>query len=318
MIRGESPAQTARAVLMVEPQSFGWNAQTGPSNRFQVDAGEPPQAVRAAASVEFATLCSDLRDAGIDVHVIGDRPLPRCPDAVFPNNWVSFHADGTVVLYPMLAPNRRLERRAHRLHDVVEQGGYEVTRLVDLTHHELEGRYHEGTGSVVFDHVARSAFACLSPRTHREVLDELCEELGYRACVFVANDRSDVPIYHTNVLLAIGRRFAVVCAEAIDSGDRRRVLAELAQSRDVLAIDYAQLYAFAGNLLELAAGAAGSVLALSRSALDSLSGAQRAKLENHVDTLVATAIPTFERIGGGSVRCMLAEIFLPRGTVEAP
>ena len=232
---------------------------------------------------------------------------------MFPNNLVSFNADGTVVLYPMLAPNRRLERRPHRLYQLVEHGGFEVTRLVDLTHHELEGRYLEGTGSVVFDHAARVAFACVSPRTHREVLDELCEELGYRPCAFGAVDRSGVAVYHTNVLLAIGRRFAVVCAEAIDAGDRARVLAELGAHRDVIAIDYAQLHAFAGNLLELAAGDAKSVLALSRAALDSLSGAQRAQLESKVDALVTATIPTIERLGGGSVRCMLAEIFLPRG-----
>src|SRR5262245_30626669 len=148
MIRVEPAAQTARAVLMVEPRSFGWNPETGPSNRFQVDSGEPPHAVSAAAAAEFATLCSVLRGAGVDVHVIDDRPVPRCPDAVFPNNWVSFHADGTIVLYPMLAPNRRLERRTHRLHQLVERGGFEVARLVDLTHHELAGRYLEGTGSV--------------------------------------------------------------------------------------------------------------------------------------------------------------------------
>jgi hypothetical protein len=304
-------AQTARAVLMVEPQSFGWNPQTGPSNRFQVDTGEPPAAVRAAAIAEFATLRADLRTAGVEVHVIADRRLPRCPDAVFPNNWVSFHADGTVVLYPMLAPNRRLERRPQRLYQLVEHGCFEVTRLIDLTHHEHEGRYLEGTGSMVFDHAARVAFACLSPRTHREVLDELCDELGYRPCVFGAVDRSGAPLYHTNVMLAIGRKFAVLCADAIDAGDRARVLAELGAHREVIEIDYVQLHAFAGNMLELAAGDAKSVLALSRAALESLSGSQRAQLESKVDAFVTAEIPTIELLGGGSVRCMLAEIFLP-------
>ena len=236
---------------MVRPQSFGWNPETGPSNRFQVDTGEAPLAVAAAAASKLAMLSSSLRAAGVEVHVIEDRAQPRCPDAVFPNNWVSFHADGTIVLYPMLAPNRRLERRTHRLHQLVEQGGFEVTRLVDLTHHELDGRYLEGTGSVVFDHAARIAFACISPRTHRAVLDELCDEIGYRPSVFVANDRDGVPIYHTNVLLAVGRRVAVVCAEAIADDDRERVLGELATARDVLSIDFAQLHAFAGNMLEL-------------------------------------------------------------------
>ena len=310
-------AQTAGAVLMVRPQSFGWNPETGASNRFQVDTGAAPLAVSAAASREFAALSSALTAAGVEVHVIEDRALPRCPDAVFPNNWVSFHADGTIVLYPMLAPNRRLERRTHRLHEVVEQGGYEVTRLIDLTHHELAGRYLEGTGSVVFDHAARIAFACVSPRTHRAVLDELCDEIGYRASVFVASDRDGVPIYHTNVLLAVGRRVAVVCADAIVADDRERVLGELAASRDVLSIDFAQLHAFAGNMLELAGDGRRSVLALSQAAFDSLSPLQRSLLEQHVDAFVTAAIPTIEQLGGGSVRCMLAEVFLPRAAAAA-
>ena len=305
-------AQTAGSVLMIRPCSFGWNAETSASNRFQSESGSSPEQVAAQAASEFAALCSSLGQQGVDVHVVDDRPLPRCPDAVFPNNWVSFHADGTVVVYPMLAPNRRLERRTHRLHDVVERGGFRVSRLLDLTHHELEGRYLEGTGSVVFDHAGRRVFASLSPRTHPTVLDELCAELGYRAITFGARDRDGQPVYHTNVLLAIGRRFVTVCADAIDATDRERILHELAGAgRETIAIDFAQLYAFAGNMLELTGGGGRAVLAMSQSALDSLAPAQRARLHQHVDAIVAAAIPTIERIGGGSVRCMLAEIFLP-------
>jgi hypothetical protein len=304
---------------MIRPASFDYNPQTAVTNSMMQRPGVlGAPAHNDLARAEFQHMVNALRGEGIAVCVADDTPQPPKPDAIFPNNWVSFHADGTIVLYPMLAPNRRLERRAHRLHDVVEQGGYEVARLVDLTHYELEERYLEGTGSVVFDHVARVAFACLSPRTHREVLDELCEELGYRACAFTARDASGVPIYHTNVLLAIGRRFAVVCAESIDRADRDRVLTELASRREVIAIDYAQLHSFAGNLLELAGRDGTAVLALSRSALESLPGAKRAQLERHVDTLVAAAVPTIERVGGGSVRCMLAEIFLPQAKVATP
>ena len=306
-------AQTAGSVLMVRPRSFGWNAETSASNRFQSDTSEAPEHVVAARRVEFAGLSDALQQAGVEVHVVDDRPLPRCPDAVFPNNWVSFHADGTVILYPMLAPNRRLERRSHRLHDVVERGSFRVSRLVDLTHHELEGRFLEGTGSVVFDHVGRRAFACLSPRTHVGVLGELCEELGYRAVVFVASDRDGTPVYHTNVLLAIGRRFVVVCAEAIDAGDRERVLEELADGgRETLAIDHGQLYGFAGNVLELSARDGSTVLAMSQTAHAEFTPTQHRRLGEHVGQIVAAPIPTIERVGGGSVRCMLAEIFLPR------
>jgi hypothetical protein len=321
MILVPCAAQTAGSVLMVRPHSFGWNAETSDSNRFQCNPGAAPESVAAAAAAEFAALLERLQQAGVDVHVVDDRPVPRCPDAVFPNNWVSFHADGSVVVYPMLAPGRRLERRCHRLHEVVESGSFRVSRLLDLTHHELEGRFLEGTGSVVFDHAGRRAFASLSPRTDPNVLAELCDELGYRPVVFGARDRGGRPIYHTNVLLAIGRRYAVVCAEAIDATDRDRVLSELvAHGREAIAIDHAQLHAFAGNVLELATQTGDAVLAMSRCAHDAFTPAQRSRLAGHVDAIVTAAIPTIERVGGGSVRCMLAEIFLPRAgqsTVDA-
>jgi hypothetical protein len=213
----------------------------------------------------------------------------------------------------MLASNRRLERRSHRLHDLVERGSFCVSRLVDLTHHELEGRFLEGTGSIAFDHVGRRAFACLSPRTHAGVLGELCDELGYRAIVFGASDRDGTPVYHTNVLLAIGRRCVVVCAEAIAARDRERVLEELAfGGRETLVIDHGQLHGFAGNVLELNARDGSAVLAMSQTAHDAFTPAQHRQLAKHVGRIVAAPIPTIERIGGGSVRCMLAEIFLPR------
>jgi hypothetical protein len=247
------------------------------------------------------------------VTVAADAATPVCPDAVFPNNWVSLHADGTVVLYPMLARNRRMERRLELIAALTVERRRTVARLLDLTQHELHGRYLEGTGSIVFDHVQRIAYACLSPRTHLEPLAELCDELGYQPCTFTATDAAGVPIYHTNVMLAVGSRCSVVAADAISLPDRERVLASLAASgRHVEIIDATQMAGFAGNVLELRSADLGSVLAMSATAHASLEPAAVERLAGTVDRIVTAPIPTIETLGGGSVRCMLAEVFLPR------
>jgi hypothetical protein len=315
-IMATGSAQSADAVLMVRPASFGWNAQTAASNRFQPPV---PVAVRdagARAVAEFDALVAALAEAGVRVHACDDRAQPACPDAVFPNNWVSLHADGTVVLYPMLAPNRRRERRLE-LVEALEHGergaGHRVERLLDLTHHELRGRYLEGTGSVVFDHPGRLAYACLSPRTDARVLDELCEELGYEPVTFAATDGEGVPVYHTNVMLSIGSGFVVVCAESVLPEQRGALLERLASAgRRVVTIERRAMGAFAGNVLELRAADGARVLAASRRALACLPDAARATLAACVERVVAVPVPTIEDLGGGSVRCMLAEVFLPR------
>lgn len=314
-------SQCADAVMMVRPAAFGWNPQTALTNRFQV---APPKCdLQARALAEFDGLVDALAGAGVEVHALADRADPPCPDALFPNNWVSLHADGTAVLYPMLAPNRRLERRPELLTELSQRGRFRVRRLVDLTHHELHGRCLEGTGSVVFDHLGRVAYACRSPRSDEFVLRELCEEIGYEPVAFDATGPAGAPIYHTNVMLAIGRRFAVVCAEAVDAGPREALLERLgAGGRQVEQIDAGQMAAFAGNLLELRARSGESVLAVSARGLASLSPAARERLADCVDRVVAAPVTTIEDTGGGSVRCMLAEVFLPwaagdDGTVPA-
>jgi hypothetical protein len=298
---------------MVRPAHFGWNPQTQQSNRFQREDAALARNANDRACMEFDTLAAALRGAGIDVHIAADRTEPVCPDAVFPNNWVSLHEDGTVVLYPMLARNRRLERRLDIIATLAAGGGFAVRRLLDLTHYEARGLFLEGTGSVVFDHVRRIAYACLSPRTQREPLEELCEELGYTPCAFAASDADGVAIYHTNVMLAVGTRTCVVAAAAIVAGDRERVLASLDLPGRVLEIiDARQMAGFAGNVLELRAADGGSVLALSASARDAFGTAAFDRLAAAVDRVVVAAIPTIETLGGGSVRCMLAEVRLPR------
>jgi len=304
--------QAAGAVLMVRPASFGFNTETEESNRFQREDPEIAAAAQGLAQREFDDLVAALRDAGVAVVTVDDEVAPRCPDAIFPNNWVSLHADGTVVLYPMLARSRRAERRFEHLYALERALGRSVRRVVDLTHHELQGRYLEGTGSVVFDHCARVAYAALSPRTHREPLGELCAELGYRARVFRAVDADGVAIYHTNVMLAIGSGFAVVAAGAIDPAQRADVLRELQQAgREVVEIDARQMASFAGNVLELRAADGARVLAMSATAAQAF-GSGLDSLRRHVDRVVTAKIPTIETLGGGSVRCMLAEVFLPQ------
>jgi hypothetical protein len=306
-------AQAAATVLMVRPANFGWNAETQQSNRFQRLVPTLEASAQAHALAEFDALVGALRDAGVEVCAVDDEPVPRCPDAVFPNNWVSFHADGTAVLYPMLAPNRRRERRLEHLSRLAVETGRRVRRLLDLSHHELRGHCLEGTGSIVFDHVARVAYAALSPRTHPAPLEDLCGELGYRSCVFEATDAAGVAIYHTNVMLAIGTGFVVLAVDAVASGARERVLAALAESgREVVPIDAAAMTGFAGNVLELRTQDGTRVLALSQAAAAALGPARLEALGRHVDRTVMAPIPTIEALGGGSVRCMLAEVFLPR------
>jgi hypothetical protein len=246
------------------------------------------------------------------VCVVADEPVPPKPDAVFPNNWVSWHADGTVVLYPMQAPNRRLERRPASLESIAERCRYRIARVLDLSSFEAQGRYLEGTGSLVLDHVTRQAFACRSLRTDEGLVRQWADQLGYTPVVFDAVDEAGIAYYHTNVILSIGQKLAVVASEAIAPADRQRVLTTLtAGSRELIEIDRAAVAAFAGNMLELLSADGHRVYALSARVKDALPKAAWERLAAGTDQLLELAIPTLERIGGGSVRCMLAEVFSP-------
>jgi hypothetical protein len=305
--------QGAAAVLMVRPARFAFNPQTAASNAFQAPSAPlaDTDLPHVAALHEFDGLAERLLRAGVDVIVAQDTGSPK-PDAVFPNNWVSFHHDGTVVLYPMLAPNRRLERREDVLLRVTRDGGYRTTKTVDLSHRELQGKYLEGTGSLVLDRVNHVAYASLSSRTDLDVLGEFAQQLDYELVVFEAFDAAAQPVYHTNVMMAIGARFAVVCADTITAVTQRRAVSDRLRStgHEILEISMDQMGRFAGNLLELAPPA-GNVIALSHGAWDSFDREQRRRLEAHGNVVVAD-IPTIERVGGGGVRCMLAEIHLPK------
>src|SRR5262249_44909562 len=235
--------QLPTAVVMVRPASFGFNPDTAPSFMFQRETTETSRKeIERRARMEFDLVAGRLRDVGVDVIVVEDKEDLNTPDAVFPNNWVSFHHDGTVVLYPMLAPSRRPERRRDII-EKLETSGFRVSRLVDLTNHENKGRFLEGTGSVVFDHADRIAYAAISPRTDEEVLNELCGTLGYRPVTFRAVQQNGDAILHTDVVMSIGDRFAIFCPDSIaDSGERRRVVDSLKSSgREIITIDLKQL-----------------------------------------------------------------------------
>jgi hypothetical protein len=321
-------AQCAPAVLMVRPARFGFNRETAASNCFQCEVG-PDAADPAHARSEFDLLQRALQASGVRTCVIDDSPEPAKPDAIFPNNWVSFHADGTVVLYPMQAMNRRSERRLEVLSVVERSLPFQCRHLFDLSAEEERGRYLEGTGSLVLDHVQRIAYVCRSPRSDESLAREWAQAMGYEAEIFDATDRAGASIYHTNVLLAIGTRFAVLCGEALAARDRPRIVERLrASGRELIEIDRGAMHAFAGNVLELRArtsatdaagapaelhGTAHSLLVMSSRSQRAFDAVQWRRLEAAVDRVIDVAIPTIETLGGGGVRCMLAEVPEVRG-----
>jgi hypothetical protein len=305
---------------MIRPANFGFNPQTAASNAFQQSPAAPPHEpadrrgaeIQALALREFDRLADALERAGVAVMVAHDTDEPVKPDAIFPNNWVSFHADGTVVLYPMLAPNRRLERREDLVGEVVAAGGFRTARTVDLSDREQRGQYLEGTGSLVLDRARHVAYANISARTDLDALGDFAQQLDYDLVTFESADGAGRSVYHTNVMMSVGTGFAVVCAESIMDPDRREAVYSTLESggREIIDITFAQMSAFAGNLLELAPRGS-KAIALSTTAWQSLDPGQRRRLESH-GLIVAADIPVIERYGGGGVRCMLAEIHLPR------
>lgn len=297
---------------MIRPVGFSSNPLTAESNRFQGKTGLSAGAQQAAAVKEFDRLADMLRQAGVDVIVIEDTAEPPTPDSIFPNNWISMHGDGKVVLFPMEAKNRRTERRMDIVECLGDQHGLSVTDVVDLSGHEQTGHYLEGTGSMVLDRVNRIAYACLSSRTHLDPLGDFAQRMNYTVVAFDAVDREGVPIYHTNVLMNVGEKLAVICDEAIPQAEQREaVMKQLRDTgHDVVQLSFAQLEAFAGNMLELRNTSGERIIAMSQRALDSLNNEQRATLASN-GQVVSAPIDTIEDSAGGSVRCMLAEVHLP-------
>ena len=303
--------QCSNAVLMVRPAAFGLNPETAATNAFAGGAADAE--VARPASGEFDGLAQRLSDAGVRLCILDDSPDPPRPDAAFPNNWVSFHADGSLVLYPMAAPSRRLERRPEALLDLLASHDFEVRRTIDFTRHEAQGRFLEGTGSLVLDRPRRLAYAALSPRTDLDAIAEFDAKLGYSTFVFDAADRKGRPIYHTNVLLSLGTRFALLCVKVVVADQRHVLIDRLEESgRTVIPVDYDQMRRFTCNAIELENGRGERVLAMSSTARSTFRPDQLRALETLGGEIIDAAIPTIERVGGGSVRCMIADIHLPR------
>ncbi len=298
----------ASTILMVRPASFGFNDQTAANNSFQQKASF--ENIQSKVLEEFDTMVDMIRSSGIDVIVINDTPHPVKPDAIFPNNWFCTMDDGSVILFPMYAENRRIERRM----DIVEQikSKFSVLNVIDYSNHEDQKVFLESTGSMVMDHKNKIIYACISERTHPQLLIEFAKDNNYTVIQFTAKDRSGLPVYHTNVLMCIGNKFCVICEEVIEEADLERVLASLKKSgKQVISISYNQMLQFAGNMLQLQNKKEEPVLVMSRSAFNSLEEDQKQQLELFTQ-LLPVNINTIEIIGGGSARCMMAEIFLDK------
>ena len=300
--------QTTSHLLMIRPVNFGFNAETAVNNAFQTagnDAGAQQKALQ-----EFDDFVQLLRQNGVDVTVVNDTPQPYTPDSIFPNNWVSFHSDGTVVLYPMYAGNRRLERKPGVLEAVKDK--FSLQNTIDLSSHEAENVFLEGTGSMVLDRQNKIAYACISPRTDYFVLTEFCEKMGYTAEVFDAIDQKGQAIYHTNVMMCVADKYVVICLDAIAAEhEKEQVSASIIKSgKTIIPISYEQMNHFAGNMLQVSNNKSAPLLVMSSQAYASLTKEQIQQLERF-NGIIHSPLTTIETNGGGSARCMMAEIHLP-------
>ena len=308
--------QTTNSILMIRPVAFRMNEQTAVNNYYQkVLDGLSKETVNAKAQQEFDAFVTKLRMVGVNVIVVDDTLNPDTPDSIFPNNWISFHESGDVVLYPMFAENRREERREDIL-DILEEHGFVINEIMDYTSAEEDGFYLEGTGSLLLDRENSKAYCALSPRADEELFIEFCEDFEYSPVIFEAfqtvNGERKL-IYHTNVMMCIGDTFAVICADCIDDKKERKMVLDSLKGdeKEIILITEDQVNSFAGNMLEVKGADDRRYLVMSSSAHQSLSKKQIAQLEEHV-TILTSSLDTIEACGGGSARCMMAEIFLPR------
>ena len=308
--------QTTNSILMIRPVAFRMNEQTAVNNYYQkVIDGLLPETVNAKAQQEFDAFVAKLTAVGVDVIVVEDTLNPDTPDSIFPNNWISFHENGDVALYPMFAENRRLERREELL-DVLEEKGFIIENIVDYTSAEEDGFYLEGTGSILLDRANGKAYCALSPRADEELFIEFCEDFDLNPIIFEAfqtvNGERKL-IYHTNVMMCLGETYAVICLDSIDDKKERKMVLDSLKGdeKEVILITEDQVNNFAGNMLEVKGANDRRYLVMSSSAHKSLTKKQVAQLEEHV-TILSSSLDTIEACGGGSARCMMAEIFLPR------
>lgn len=305
--------QITDTVLMIRPVRFRTNEETIVNNYFQKGINITQEEINRKAQQEFDMLVQKLKEVGVHVIQVEDIYEQDTPDSIFPNNWISFHNNGDVAIYPMFAENRRRERREDIL-DIVEEAGFEIENVFDYTEAENEGIFLEGTGSMVLDRIHRKAYCALSPRASEELFIEFCEDFEYTPVIFRAFQKTDgelKPIYHTNVMMALGRTFAIVCLDTIeDKKERKNVLNHLKEDKkEIITISREQVDYYAGNMLEVK-GKEHSYLVMSQTAYESLTPQQIEAIERHTQILYSD-LSTIEICGGGSARCMLAEVFLP-------
>jgi len=304
------PNQLTSNILMVRPANFGYNPETAANNAFQVNDEQLDIAARKVKAIEeFEVFVAKLRAAGINVITIPDTETPLKTDAVFPNNWISFHEGGLIVTYPMFSPNRRLERRQDIIDQLSEHFAYQ--NHVRLERWEEEAYFLESTGSLILDRVHKIAYACLSERTHPNLLEEYCQFMDFQKVAFKSVDKTGMPIYHTNVMMAIGTSFVVICMDSIAEAKDREVLTQLFKQtqKEIIPITFDQLYAFAGNMLQVKNEKGDTFLVMSSQAYHSLTDTQIRQIEAHTQILHSD-LSTIETYGGGSARCMIAEVFL--------
>jgi len=304
--------QTTHTILMIEPVAFGFNQQTAVNNYFQQRDYDTDLDIQSHALAEFNKMVAELRAKGVTTLVVKDTEQPHTPDSIFPNNWISFHEGGQAVLYPMFAKNRRNERR-NDIIQRIENEGTVINNVDDFTFWEEQNLFLEGTGSMVFDRINKIAYAALSERTDKSVFLQFCKIFGFKPVYFTANqwvDGKRLPVYHTNVMMCVAAEFAVICSDCIDNdSEREKVIHALEKTgKKIISISEEQMHCFAGNMLQVENREGKLLLVMSQSAFDSLNEQQIKQLELH-NELIVVPIPTIERVGGGSVRCMMAEVF---------
>lgn len=300
--------QTTSHILMIRPVLFGYNAETAVNNAFQVQNTD--RDTQQKALKEFDDFVALLRSHGVDVLVIQDTPAPHTPDSIFPNNWISFHEDGTLLLYPMYAANRRAERKDHVMSGIARH--FTIRQTIDLSSYEKDNLFLEGTGSMVLDRDNKIAYACLSPRTDEKVLGAFCKRMNYTAVVFDATDDKGQAIYHTNVMMCVADQYVVICLDSIrDAAQRDQVIATIERSgKKIIPVTLQQMNHFAGNMLQVENNAGEKLLVMSTQAYASLSDEQIRTLQNF-NLIIHSPLTTIETNGGGSARCMMAEVHLP-------
>ncbi len=307
--------QITNTILMIRPVSFRMNEQTAVNNYFMEEMVLKDKSINEKAQEEFDAFVTVLRSKGVKVIVVEDTIEPDTPDSIFPNNWVSFHESGTVAVYPMFAENRRKERRDD-IFDILEQHGFKISEIIDYTAAEKEGVFLEGTGSILKDRDNQKAYCALSERAHEELFIEFCEDFDCFPVIFNANQTVDgerLPIYHTNVMMALAENFAVICLDSIDDkNERKNVVQHLKKNgKEIIEITEEQMHHFAGNMLQVIGANDQRLMVMSSQAYHSLNTAQVKNIEKHCE-IVHSSLDTIETCGGGSARCMMAEVFLPK------